>query len=476
MKTTKRKIKKILNNPKLFFSDMYLKYNFHFKKWNPISSAEGKNSFSIIAAIYNMEDHLPIFFQSITTQSLNFKNHIKIICIDDGSIDQSAQIIGKWQKQFPDNIIYIKKTNEGQATARNLGMLYTKTEWVTFIDPDDFIHKDYFKVIDSQISQYPDIQMAVGYLIFYMNSLGSFKDTHPLKFRFKKNTVIKDIHDLGEFINLSASSSFFKNSIIQENRITFDNKVKPNFEDGKFIIDYLQACSFGKVGFIKQAKYFYRKSQTPTSTIDLSWTNPAKFLDIWLYAFLPILQHEKFNLSLSYTIQATVLYEINNYISHLINRNDRLAFLSPQQKETFLNLIKEAVSLIDKNIIWKSTLLSPKCKIITLEYFKKTKSVQPLVEIIEINRKKQYLTVSFYSGYKFNSALSLSTSIKWTLLNQELIMHEFINSTALYEYRFRIFLDSKLNKVNLKNLDITINDTPALVVHSYLNNPLKYNF
>ena len=55
-------------------------------------------------------------------------------------------------------------------------------------------------------------------------------------------------------------------------------------------------------------------------------------------------------------------------------------------------------------------------------------------------------------------------------------MHEFINSTALYEYRFRIFLDSKLNKVNLKNLDITINDTPALVVHSYLNNPLKYNF
>ena len=178
----------------------------------------------------------------------------------------------------------------------------------------------------------------------------------------------------------------------------------------------------------------------------------------------------------SYTIQATVLYEINNYISHLINRNDRLAFLSPQQKETFLNLIKEAVSLIDKNIIWKSTLLSPKCKIITLEYFKKTQSVQPLVEIIEINRKKQYLTVSFYSGYKFNSALSLSTSIKWTLLNQELIMHEFINSTALYEYRFRIFLDSKLNKVNLKNFDITINDTPALVVHSYLNNPLKYNF
>lgn len=469
MKTVNRKIKKIIKNPKLFFSDTHLKYSFYLKKWNTTSHLEGKNNFSIVSAIYNMENHLPSFFQSITNQSLNFKKHISIICIDDGSIDKSAHIIKEWQKKFPNNIEYIKKVNGGQATARNLGLLHAKTEWVTFIDPDDFIHKDYFRIIDCQISQYPDIQIAISYLIFYMNSLKSFKDTHPLRFRFKKNTVIKNIHNLGEFINLSASSSFFRNSVIQKKQIKFDDKVQPNFEDGKFIIDYLQGCSCGTVAFIKQAKYFYRKSQIPTSTIDLSWKNPAKFLDIWLYAFLPILQDAKFNPTLSHTIQSTVLYEINNYINHLIDRNERIDFLSPQQQETFLDLIKDAASFIDENVIWESILLSPKCKIIILEYFKNSKQPQPLAEITKVNRKQQYLILSFYSGYKSDYAPFLSISTKLTLLSRELIMHEFINSTVLYEHRFQIHLDSKLNKSNLKNLNIFINEISALVIHNYYN-------
>lgn len=48
-------------------------------------------------------------------------------------------------------------------------------------------------------------------------------------------------------------------------------------------------------------------------------------------------------------------------------------------------------------------------------------------------------------------------------------MHEFINSTVLYEHRFQIHLDSKLNKSNLKNLNIFINEISALVIHNYYN-------
>ena len=64
--------------------------------------------------------------------------------MDDGSKDNSKEIINKWIKKYPSNIFYIYKENGGQASARNLGLEYIKTEWVTFIDPDDFLDVNYF--------------------------------------------------------------------------------------------------------------------------------------------------------------------------------------------------------------------------------------------------------------------------------------------------------------------------------------------
>ena len=86
MSKTNRKLKKLMRDPKLFFKDMYLKNSFKLKKYIP-SSHKGNNKFTIISAIYNTEKYLDEYFSSITTQSLNFKNNIFIICVDDGSVD-----------------------------------------------------------------------------------------------------------------------------------------------------------------------------------------------------------------------------------------------------------------------------------------------------------------------------------------------------------------------------------------------------
>ena len=62
---------------------------------------------------------------------------------------------------------YIYKENGGQASARNLGLKYVKTPWVTFIDPDDFLDKDYFKNIDIEISKNNNLAMVSSNIIFY---------------------------------------------------------------------------------------------------------------------------------------------------------------------------------------------------------------------------------------------------------------------------------------------------------------------
>ena len=126
MSQINKKFKKLIRDPKLFFKDMYLKHSFKIKKHIPVSH-NGNNKFTIISAIYNTEKYLDEYFSSIISQSLNFKNNIFIICVDDGSKDDSAQIIKKWQRKYPKNIQYIYKENGGQASARNVGIEHIQT-------------------------------------------------------------------------------------------------------------------------------------------------------------------------------------------------------------------------------------------------------------------------------------------------------------------------------------------------------------
>ncbi|WP_219827902.1 glycosyltransferase family A protein [Avibacterium endocarditidis] len=114
---------------------------------------KGNNYYTIVSAVYNVEKYLDDYFNSIVKQSLSFKKHIQIILVDDGSTDNSAQIIKKWQARFPKNIHYFYKENGGQASARNLGLEYVQTEWVVFTDPDDYLHPDYFKSVDYHLTK-----------------------------------------------------------------------------------------------------------------------------------------------------------------------------------------------------------------------------------------------------------------------------------------------------------------------------------
>lgn len=138
-------------------------------------------------------------------QSLDFKKHIQLILVDDGSSDHSAAIIKKWQKKYPNNIHYYYKENGGQASARNLRLQYVKADWVTFIDPDDFVDVDYFKNADETIAHDNNLKMVVANLVFYVekNKFLKVRDRHPLKYRFNKAVNKVSIENLGNNINLS---------------------------------------------------------------------------------------------------------------------------------------------------------------------------------------------------------------------------------------------------------------------------------
>lgn len=90
---------------------------------------------SIIIPIFNAEKHLSKCIDSVLNQS--YKN-FEIILIDDGSLDNSSKICKKYEKKY-EFIHYYKKNNGGPSSARNLGIIHSKGEYIMFIDCDDYI-------------------------------------------------------------------------------------------------------------------------------------------------------------------------------------------------------------------------------------------------------------------------------------------------------------------------------------------------
>jgi len=234
-------------------------------------------------AVYGVEKYLEDYFKSLVKQTIGFKKNIFLILVDDGSLDNSAKVIKKWQKKYPQNIRYIKKENAGQASARNLGLNYVKTPWVTFIDPDDFVNNIYFEKIDNFLERnsHKDFTLISSNFIFYHEDKNVYADTHPLKYRFKKKENIVTPHDMKGQIQISVNSAIFKTSMIKDNKIVFNEKIRPSLEDGEFTMKYLlyaKASSF--VAFLKEPKYLYRKRESGDSTLDTSWENIKNFDDV----------------------------------------------------------------------------------------------------------------------------------------------------------------------------------------------------
>ncbi|MFM5697662.1 CDP-glycerol glycerophosphotransferase family protein [Aeromonas veronii] len=354
----KRKLRKLMRDPKQFLSDMALK---HRHKLDPIKPKvqNGNYKYTVVSAVYNVGRYLEDYFESLVKQRLDFSQHVYLIMVDDGSSDNSAAIIKKWQARFPNNITYIKKENGGQASARNLGLLQVKTEWVTFIDPDDFIDRDYFFSLDSFLHKNSScrIDMAACNLILYHEAKNKFSDTHALRFKFSKSAVIK-IKNIENRFQLFTNSAIFKSSIILSNKLVFDENVKPNFEDGKFISEYLLYSEIeDNVAYIKEARYYYRKREDGSSTLDKAWLDVRKYHDVLEYGYLDLLKTsiEKQG-HVPEFIQNAVMYDLFWHIKRFVNHQEKISFLGDDEIEKYVALIENIFSYIDEKIILEFNL------------------------------------------------------------------------------------------------------------------------
>lgn len=106
--------------------------------------------FTIVVPAYNVERTLEECINSILNQTV--MNH-KIIIVNDGSKDNTGKIAQKFANDNPEIITYINQENKGLGAARNTGLAIVDTEFVGFLDSDDWLAPDYIEILTDRLSK-----------------------------------------------------------------------------------------------------------------------------------------------------------------------------------------------------------------------------------------------------------------------------------------------------------------------------------
>lgn len=120
-----------------------------------------KKRISIIVPIYNVEKYILKCLESVSVQT--FKGELECILVDDCGTDDSIAIaqdfISAYQGPIAFKIIH-HKNNRGLSAARNTGIKEAKSDWLYFLDSDDWIEPDCIDSLYAFVEKYPDVQMV----------------------------------------------------------------------------------------------------------------------------------------------------------------------------------------------------------------------------------------------------------------------------------------------------------------------------
>lgn len=225
---------------------------------------------SVIIPVYNVEKYLAECLTSVVNQT--FKD-IEIICVNDGSTDNSPKILEEFA-QKDSRIKIINQENQGLSAARNTGLDVATGEYVSFIDSDNFVRTDLYadiqKLLPAELICFNAkiFPISEKYRTLQNYTQCQFDGEQPME----EKLILKT--------NIHVWNKVFRTSIIKENNIRFPKGLY--FEDFPFVCEYMLSINsvkfFGGKGY-----YFYR--QQPNSLMNNCSHKSIHHLYAWHYLY-----------------------------------------------------------------------------------------------------------------------------------------------------------------------------------------------
>lgn len=206
---------------------------------------------SIIIPIYNCEQYLEQCLQSVLTQTVR---ELEVICVDDGSTDDSVKIIEGFVRK-DDRIMLLKQPNQGAGRARNHGIQKARGKYLAFLDADDYY-------LDSDALE-KMVSLCETKNVLICGSLrkgleNGLEKTEKLFQDVKQELFEKKVYEYIDFqLDYDYQSFLFARDILIKNNIEFPGYRR--FQDPPFMVKAMYQA--GKFVVADTYLYCYRKPE-----------------------------------------------------------------------------------------------------------------------------------------------------------------------------------------------------------------------
>ena len=307
---------------------------------------------SIIVPVYKVEQYIHKCVDSILKQTFE---DFELILVDDGSPDNCGKICDEYARK-DERVRVIHKENGGVSSARNKGILEAKGEYISFIDPDDWIElKMYEEIFDFINANDVDV------LCFEVFEVKGSKCSAYYRFNEDKvmegqNALLKILTDV---IDNSPCNKVYRKS-------TWENVLFPNsrrFEDVATI--YKTFYQSKKIGYLKKAYYYYLKREG--SAIALSFDAQRRFENFLGYK-------ERYEFAQEHckdAIEKCKMFAVKTALAAITAESAGSGSMKPDDKKllmNFINNVGEVKYLSGKNkvLLWGAK----NCQMINIIYGK----------------------------------------------------------------------------------------------------------
>ena len=211
---------------------------------------------SVIIPVYNVEKYLEKCLETVVNQT--FKD-IEIICVNDGSTDNSKKILEEY-KNKDSRIVIVDKENGGLSSARNAGLKVAAGNFISFIDSDDWVNLTFLEKLYKNITTL-NSDISICGVHQYDENTQEVDDSVPYftleKFDDSFDNKIFSYEDTKEFlmdVPVMAWNKLYRKNFLDECQAKFPDGLI--FEDGPFFFSIYFKTK--KVSIIRDLLYYYR--------------------------------------------------------------------------------------------------------------------------------------------------------------------------------------------------------------------------
>lgn len=273
---------------------------------------------SVITPIFNSEIFLKLTLNSIMNQTLK---NIEIICIDDGSTDNSLMILKEYQ-QFEKRLKILTQNNQGSGVARNNGINLSKGKYIAFMDSDDLYPNNFtLELLYNKAKKNKAIICGGG-----LNEFDNLNKT--LRLLEQKENFTFNTEGFINYLDYQYDYGYYRFiydlKFIKKNKILFPKYLR--YQDPPF---FIKAMALSKKFYaLNEITYYYRKSNK-------IWSE-QKIID----------QYKGFH----YSLQLCQKYNLTKLYCIIIGRLNTQIFLLPTKLFIKSKQLKNIINQILKNI------------------------------------------------------------------------------------------------------------------------------